>query len=86
MKIDNIRIDSYGTRLAILGAAIRNLFTGKGVVLHKNITVQVDNDGITMETNVWRSKVGQWQHAAVTFDFEDPPKGYLDGILISDKE
>lgn len=68
-------------RFAILGGAIVNLFTGRGVWLQGSISIQLGTPGMTMEAYVQRTE-GKWEHVAAHFDFDNPPIGYKDGVAV----
>jgi hypothetical protein len=70
-------------RFKILWAAIKNLFTGKGVWLSGNMHVSIDPPGMT--TGVWvQSPVSApWQYWSVTFDGKKAV-GYIDGEKVDE--
>lgn len=70
-----------GQRFALLWGAIKNVFTGRGVTLTRDIKVSVDR---CISVEHWVKKDGKpWRHVALTFDFVNPAKGYIDGELVS---
>jgi hypothetical protein len=68
------------TRFKILWAAVKNLFTGRGVYLSRDILVHADAGGISAERWV-KTHEGGWDHQFVTFDGK-VAKGYVNGVEV----
>lgn len=74
---------SLRQRLAVLWAAIKHLFTGKGIYLTDGVKVNLGcAHGITFEQWIRPSGKAKWEHWAVTFDGEKPANAYIDGKVV----
>ena len=67
------------TRLRVLWAAIKYLFTGKGMFAVGNVRMHIGSASITSEAWIKKDDDSAWQQWAVTFD-GIRPVAYVNGI------
>lgn len=68
-------------RLSILWAAIKNLFTGKGVYLSSAISANVGKAGMHMGYWISTDDSKAWEHWAATFDGKKA-QGFIGGASV----
>jgi hypothetical protein len=66
-------------RLSILWAAIKNLFTGKGVYLSCTISANIGEAGMYMDYWISTDDKKDWEHWAVVFNGKKA-RGFINGI------
>ena len=70
-------------RLAVMWAAIKYLFTGKGIYLTDGVKVNMGSaSGITLEQWIKPSGRTKWEHWSLCFDGEKPARAFIDGKLV----
>jgi hypothetical protein len=70
-------------RFKILWAAIKNIFTGRGIWLSGQISASIGTPGMCLETWIKRDcNQEDWEHWCVTFDGKKAT-GYINGVDIT---
>jgi len=69
----------FGTRLAILWAAVKHLFVGGQMCLNSRTMITIGDGKLTAEH--WVNRDLKWLHHTVTFDGVKAI-GYVDGVEV----
>ena len=92
MDIDGLgihlgKVNSVKFRFKVLWAAVKNIFTGKSLLLSTSPNIRLFANGeLTIE--FWNKLADEtgWKHHAVTYDASNPPIGYINGNMLTAKK